>query len=64
MNTQISIKLEDLFNKVSEYSTKNITYSQTNLEDFVIQNQIGHGSFGKVYKVQKKQTHEIYAAKI
>lgn len=32
--------------------------------DFIIQNKIGQGSFGKVYKVKSKINHEIYAAKI
>lgn len=32
--------------------------------DFIIQNKIGQGSFGKVYKVKSKINNEIYAAKI
>lgn len=35
-----------------------------NLENFILQNKIGEGSFGKVYQVKNKKTGEIFAAKI
>ena len=34
------------------------------LEDFILQNKIGTGAFGKVYKVKEKRTRNFYAAKI
>ena len=34
------------------------------LNDFIQQNKIGKGSFGKVYKVKSKKTGEIFAAKV
>ncbi|KAK8897656.1 hypothetical protein M9Y10_015619 [Tritrichomonas musculus] len=34
------------------------------LEDFILQNKIGAGAFGKVYKVKERRTGNIYAAKI
>ena len=38
--------------------------SSIDLDDFIKQNQIGKGSFGKVYLVKEKRTGNIYAAKI
>lgn len=35
-----------------------------NLNNYILQDRIGSGSFGKVYKVKDKRTNEIYAAKI
>lgn len=35
-----------------------------NLKNFVVQELIGRGSFGKVYKVIEKKTNQIYAAKV
>ena len=34
------------------------------LNDFILENKIGSGKFGKVYKVKLKRTGQIYAAKI
>ena len=34
------------------------------LNDYTLQNKIGSGSYGKVYKVKEKKTGLIYAAKI
>ena len=34
------------------------------LNDYILQNKIGSGSYGKVYKVKEKKTGLIYAAKI
>ena len=39
-------------------------YKSYALEDFILQNQIGLGSFGKIYKVKDKKTGEILVAKI
>ena len=47
-----------------EIISQNIKTDTINLEDFVIQNQIGIGSFGKVYKLKNKKTGEIFAGKI
>ena len=34
------------------------------LNNYILQNKIGNGSFAKVYKVKDKETEEIFAAKI
>ena len=34
------------------------------LNNFILQNQIGSGSFGKVFKVKEKSSNQIFAAKI
>lgn len=34
------------------------------LNNFILQNRIGQGSFGKVYKAKSKQTGEIFAVKV
>lgn len=34
------------------------------LSDYVQKEEIGEGSFGKVYLVEKKKTGEIFAAKV
>ena len=47
--------------KISKVSIKNY---KLKLDEIILQNQIGSGSFGKVYKVKHKKTREIYAAKI
>lgn len=35
-----------------------------NLKNFILQNEIGSGSFGQVYKVKEKRTGRFFAAKI
>lgn len=35
-----------------------------NLKDYILQDKIGSGGFGKVYRVKNKNTNKIYAAKI
>ena len=37
---------------------------EINLSDFIFQNKIGKGSFGKVYKVKSKKDCNFYAAKV
>ena len=44
--------------------TKNSEKEQVNLKNFILQNRIGKGSFGKVYKMKKNLSDEIYAAKV
>lgn len=41
-----------------------IELSHFSLSDYILQNQIGYGAFGKVFKVREKKTKKIYAAKI
>lgn len=38
--------------------------SNLNLNKFEIQNELGQGSFSKVYKIRDKETNVIYAAKV
>ena len=33
------------------------------IKDYIILEQLGHGSFGVVYKVKKKNTNDIFALK-
>ena len=35
-----------------------------NIDNFILQNQFGQGSFSKVYKVKEKETGKIFAAKV
>jgi len=37
--------------------------TRTTLEDYVILEEIGRGSFGKVYRVMKKSNREVFAMK-
>lgn len=59
-------KIDNIF--LSEITAQenpfNTDQEQMSLDDFVIQNKIGYGSFGKVYKVRAKKSREIYEAKI
>ena len=48
----------------SQENSFNTDQEQMSLDDFVIQNKVGYGSFGKVYKIRAKKSREIYAAKI
>lgn len=50
--------------KINETQKANRNYELLNLDDLTLQELIGQGSFGKVYKVKSKKSGEIYAAKI
>ena len=55
-------KVQEIF---EEKIHQNIDENQTsNLNNFILQNQIGYGSFGKVFKVKEKKSGCIFAAKI
>ena len=44
--------------------TQSNEYHFLNLNDFILQEKVGFGSFGKVFKVKEKKTKKIFAAKI
>ena len=50
--------------EMSQKYQQNEKKISSNLDDYVLQEKIGSGSFGKVYKVKNKITKDIYAAKI
>lgn len=56
-------KYEFVFTDSINENIKEIEHT-TSIDDFILQNKIGKGSFGKVYKVKSKKDGKIYAAKI
>lgn len=63
-----NIRSEDKLKKVNIFSTK-LNSELENLEkidisSFIIHSQIGEGSFGEVYLIEKKKTNNLYALKV
>ena len=44
--------------------TSKLTKKKYSINDFILQDFIGSGSFGKVYLAEEKQSHQIFAVKI
>lgn len=65
MAQENSLQICKIFKMIKESSIDiNTTKNQSRLEDFIKQEQIGQGSYGKVYKVLEKKSNNIYAAKV
>ena len=47
-----------------QYQTLKHTKKKYSINDFILQDLLGEGSFGKVYRIEEKQNHQIFAAKI
>lgn len=61
-STPTKAKENDIESDQSQYSQ--IEDQQLLLSNFLLQNKIGMGSFGKVFKVKEKKTDKIFAVKI